>query len=574
MTPTISDNIRIRIRTLSKEKLLLLGIIILAFFLRIYKLSLAEFKNDEAFWCQQAKKMIETGEIPLRGQHAGATNITIYLGPFLTYLTALSFLIFGESVKSGIYMVVFLNTATVYLTYKTGKELYDTSTGLIAAFLLAISPWMVIYSRKIWPQDLLPFFLSLMILTTYKIVTTTATTTTTTMKDLKNPQEKMKKEWYTVILGVSIGLSIQLHLTALILPLLALILFYIYKVPLKQYIILILSILLALSPLLIHDFFHGFQNIKAYFSIALDPNARPKEENYFTHLSNTLWFYYSIVGGRGLEDKIGNFYWKNSSFLKYFAIEPWIVLIFLLSNIALIVQTIKKKKPLASLPKNDIMITFWIGIPLILLLLTQGEIYIHYFIILSPAYTIATATTLTKLTKKMKQKTKNSYNKNSNIKSKTWKKATMKVFKKNPWTLSILIICTITAIQIATLSQFFAYVEDTGGQNEYGSTLESKQAAINYVKNDIPENYTVDISGTGDAKQAYIFLLQKACINYYTEEEEQTGENYQIWYYILEIKYFPDKRVHQIIQTLEESPNTLDKKDFKSVIVYKTNIRI
>lgn len=50
----------------------------------------------------------------------------------------------------------------------------------------------------------------------------------------------------------------------------------------------------------------------------------------------------------------------------------------------------------------------------------------------------------------------------------------MKVFKKNPWTLSILIICTITAIQIATLSQFFAYVEDTGGQNEYGSTLESK----------------------------------------------------------------------------------------------------
>ena len=151
-----------RIRNLPMDRILLCSILILALYLRIYNLSLAEFKNDEAYWCLQANKMLITMEIPLRGQQAGATNIPIYNGPFLTYLTAISFLIFGESVISGIYIIAILNTVAVYLTYITGKTLYDSTVGLISAFLLAISPWMVIYSRKIWPQDLLPFFLSLM----------------------------------------------------------------------------------------------------------------------------------------------------------------------------------------------------------------------------------------------------------------------------------------------------------------------------------------------------------------------------------------------------------------------------
>ncbi len=136
----------------------------------------------------------------------------------------------------------------------------------------------------------------------------------------------------------------------------------------------------------------------------------------------------------------------------------------------------------------------------------------------------------------------------------------------------ILIICTITVLQLVTLTQFFSYVDATGGQNEYGSTLEVKQSAINYLKNDITENYIVDISGTGSAHQAYIFLLQSAHINYY--EEGQSVLYNQTWYYILEIKYFPNDRVREIISTLEESSHVIDVQDYNSVIVYKTNIRI
>jgi hypothetical protein len=54
--------------------------------------------------------------------------------------------------------VALLGTAAVGLAYLLGREWLSRGAALCAAWLFAVSPWAVLFSRKIWAQDLLPVF--------------------------------------------------------------------------------------------------------------------------------------------------------------------------------------------------------------------------------------------------------------------------------------------------------------------------------------------------------------------------------------------------------------------------------
>src|SRR5574341_390888 len=51
-----------------------------------------------------------------------------------------------------------LNTASVALAYALARRYWGQRAALVSALLYAAAPWAVIYSRKIWAQDLLPLF--------------------------------------------------------------------------------------------------------------------------------------------------------------------------------------------------------------------------------------------------------------------------------------------------------------------------------------------------------------------------------------------------------------------------------
>lgn len=133
----------------------LLAIVVAAgAYLRLSHLELLEFQSDEAFAAQLALEFVRDGKLPLAGlmSSVGVTN-----PPLFIYLLIPLFAISQNPVVVSAGIGV-LGLAAVVMTWQIGRKFYGPVAGLVAAAMFAVSPWAVIYSRKIWAQDFVPFF--------------------------------------------------------------------------------------------------------------------------------------------------------------------------------------------------------------------------------------------------------------------------------------------------------------------------------------------------------------------------------------------------------------------------------
>ncbi len=131
-------------------------VLALAALLRMGWPGLTEFKLDEAHLYSLALDMAEFKAFYLRGI---GSSVGIPNSPISVYLFALP-LLFWKSPLAATLWVGLLNTASVALAYGMARRYWNARAALIAALLYAVSPWAVIYSRKIWAQDLLPLFVT------------------------------------------------------------------------------------------------------------------------------------------------------------------------------------------------------------------------------------------------------------------------------------------------------------------------------------------------------------------------------------------------------------------------------
>lgn len=142
---------------------LLVCIILLAFFLRVHNLTTnpPELFSDELINITSAKSIIETGS-DLHGKlYVYFSDRVEMRPPIYGYSAYIATRIFGESAFGIRLPAVFFGVVTVVLLYALAEELTkNTELALIAAFILAILPWHVHYSRIGWePAALLPFLL-------------------------------------------------------------------------------------------------------------------------------------------------------------------------------------------------------------------------------------------------------------------------------------------------------------------------------------------------------------------------------------------------------------------------------
>lgn len=133
--------------------LLLIAALALGGWLRFRQLGLMEFKLDEAL-LHQAALMQAAGDFQL---HGIVSSVGLRNPPMSVYILSIPALLSKSPlVMAG--FVALLNTAAIALTYFLARQWLSKGTSLIAAWLFAASPWAVMFSRKIWAQDLLPFF--------------------------------------------------------------------------------------------------------------------------------------------------------------------------------------------------------------------------------------------------------------------------------------------------------------------------------------------------------------------------------------------------------------------------------
>ena len=136
------------------EWILLGAILLLTAVLRMGWPGLTEFKADEARLTLLALEMAEGTAFHIRGisSSVGFPNF-----PMSVWLYTLPLLIW-KHVYAATLFTGLLNTLAVLGCYWLVRRYYGVEAALMAALMFAVSPWAIHHSRKIWAQNLLPFF--------------------------------------------------------------------------------------------------------------------------------------------------------------------------------------------------------------------------------------------------------------------------------------------------------------------------------------------------------------------------------------------------------------------------------
>ena len=128
-------------------KFLLSCVLIIGAFLRFARLStLMAFIGDQGWFYLSARDLLLTWNIPLVG--ITSSHTWLHQGALWTYMLAPILWLFNFNPVGGAYLAVVLGIISIIAIYIVGKDLSkNEETGLIAAFLFATSPLVIIHSR-------------------------------------------------------------------------------------------------------------------------------------------------------------------------------------------------------------------------------------------------------------------------------------------------------------------------------------------------------------------------------------------------------------------------------------------
>ena len=153
-------------KLLRLDALIFFVILLFSLSFRITNLDLIEFKTDEAVNLLLSAWPALHHSLPPGGT---VSSIGILNPPLFNYiLTPLTF--FTLDPKTFSFLIGFLNSVAIAFFYLIVKNYYSQVIAFTSSVLFAFSPWAILYSRKIWNQDILVPFFVLMFYSLHKII--------------------------------------------------------------------------------------------------------------------------------------------------------------------------------------------------------------------------------------------------------------------------------------------------------------------------------------------------------------------------------------------------------------------
>ena len=342
-----------------KNNWLIISIILIASFLRLYRIGdYMEFLGDQGRDVLIIRDFLKHGNLFFIGPQTSIGNM--YLGPFFYYLIAPSLLLANFSPLGPAVFIALINIATVYLVYFIGKKWFNQSTGLISAFLFAISPVAIKYSNFIWNPNIMAFFSLLFVYFFFQAFKT---------KQYKN----------FIFASLSFVMVMNSHYLGLaLLPFVGIYwLFALYQIikkkspELKSFLIntffAAFVFILSLTPQILFDLKHNGQNIKALLT-------------FFTQRETTV----NIKAYKAIPEIPGLFNQINTSLLGG-KIETFGLAISILFAICLVCLFLKKSQRSTIYHLRSFWyVFFWLFSGIVALALYKQHIYDHYFAFLFP----------------------------------------------------------------------------------------------------------------------------------------------------------------------------------------------
>ena len=232
----------------NKESLVVLFIVLLAAFLRLYRLeSLTTFLGEQGRDLLIAREILK-GKLTLLGP---PTSISaVHFGPFYHYFNAFFLLLFGLDPLGPAIGFVLLSLVSVYLIYSLASAFGHKRAGFFAAFLFAVSPRMVEYGKHVFNSN---FMHNFSIVAVWFLV---------------NFFKTRKRHYLLFLSGIFAGLALQANFLSI--GLLIGLFFYLVweKLSFKKQLWFYLGSFLAILPYLIFELRHQFYNTKAFLFLS------------------------------------------------------------------------------------------------------------------------------------------------------------------------------------------------------------------------------------------------------------------------------------------------------------------
>ncbi|MCP4543288.1 MAG: hypothetical protein GY832_39750 [Chloroflexi bacterium] len=342
----------------------LLGILALALVLRMSWPTLAAFKRDEATVARRALSIAYEGDLPAAG--VGASMGTANL-PLTLYLTAIPLRVWQDPVTAVLFIGL-LNGLAVLACYGLGKVYFGRTVGLIASFLFAVSPWAVLYGRKIWCRTL-----PLVTVAFFAAIFATFV---------------RKRPWALVaaFAGLAALVGIQLEGIAFIPLLFVLILLFRKQVALRPLAVGMSLFALSLLPYVIHDALHGWPSLKSFANYA---DGKP----YFS--LDALRYAFILTGSYGIHGMAGALYPDYLASLPNLWWLNWLVMgLLAISILYALVQVVRGPKKRR---RSILLMLVWFVVPIALQSRPTAPVYPFYFNLLYPVQFLFIAILLTDL---------------------------------------------------------------------------------------------------------------------------------------------------------------------------------
>jgi 4-amino-4-deoxy-L-arabinose transferase-like glycosyltransferase len=337
------------------EVLLLTLIVLLALFLRLYRIdAYMTFLGDEGRDALVIKGILVDHHVPLLGPPTSVGMM--YLGPLYYYMMAVPMALFWLNPVAAAVMDALIGVGIVFLVYLLAKIWFEKWGALLGAFLYAVSPITIVYSKSSWNPNPTPFFTLLSFLGFYKA-------------------HQTKNYWWLILTGVSLAFAVQMHYLALILlPIFGIL--WLWEIRVKggrrgNFAIgtatALVIFLILMSPLALFDLRHDLMNFHAFQNIFFGKDK--------------------AVGFNPLKDII-NFFWIyiNNLIGRYMAGEN-LILALLLAVLIIVPlkwqfwRVVKKKDQIRW---STLALGVWLLVGLVFLTILNTPVYDHYLVFLNP----------------------------------------------------------------------------------------------------------------------------------------------------------------------------------------------
>lgn len=423
------------------EWVLLGAILAIGAWLRLSNLDLLEFKSDEAVAGQLALKFVKSGELPLAGlmSSVGVTN-----PPLFIYLLIPAFFI-TTSIPAVTCFIALCGLGAVAATWWVGRRYY----GSVTAAFFAVSPWAVIYSRKLWAQDFVPAFAVATIWAVHALCL----------------GKKSRAIFWALFLPLCV---IQIHFSGLALTatVVAVVLVFRPKIDWKWAGAAIAAALLLMIPYLRLQSQNDWADFrKAAATVGgqkfnFPPGMTVHPDNGYALPSRTPWVQaFAIINTGQIEDILGlstrreldrNGVWKERYFEETLTLGDWLPamqrLLVLAALVWLVVRAVRQKEG-----RRGWIVVLWVAVPVVVFIVARLWTYLSYFVILYPAHYLALGIVAERLAAKFR------------------------------WPVFAAVVLLLAG-NVVFANDLFGFLRShRGAHGTYGTVLADKQAAARYV---------------------------------------------------------------------------------------------